>query len=229
MRDYNGNNGVGGDTNILSFQDRGTKFRAAVAVNGLTEEDTTDALRFIKGSDEWNILYADDYGGYKAASYKVGAAFQPCQPGVHHSNGLIENANLQLEYDIKVCLQLAGLPACFWPYAAVYCALLHNITFGDVPHESPWYRKFGEEFTGKLMPLGCGVWFLPAPTKYAPDKAAPNMSFGIFLGYRMAPGGRWGGGNMFVVTCLTSSTSRSRSMHRAPLTAFGLTIQSRCS
>lgn len=141
MRDYNGHHGVGGDTNILSFQDRGTKFRAAVAVPDVSEEATTDALRFIKGNDEWGILYADGFGGYKAASYKVGAAYQPSQPGVHHSNGLIENTNLQLEYDIKVCLQLAGLPACFWPYAAVYCALFHNITYGDTPQQSPWYPK----------------------------------------------------------------------------------------
>ena len=46
---------------------------------------------------------------------------------------------------------------------------------------------------GKSIPFGCGVWFLPAPTKYANSKSAPKRSFGIFLGYRLQPGGLWNG------------------------------------
>jgi len=93
----------------------------------------------------------------------------------------------------------------------VYCALLHNITFGDTPQQSPWFRKFAEEFQGKLFPFGCGVWFLPAPAKSVPDKAAPNMSYGIFLGYRMAPGCRWGG--QYVICNLSDFANKRLNVH----------------
>ena len=43
------------------------------------------------------------------------------------------------------------------------------------------------------MPLGCKVWFISAPTIYEQAKAAPRLAVGIFMGYRMAPGGRFGG------------------------------------
>ena len=57
---------------------------------------------------------------------------------------------------------------------------------------SPWYKKYGEVFPGKIIPFGCGVYF--KPMKWSPiSKAAPAMSFGIFMGYRLAPGGKWNG------------------------------------
>jgi len=53
--------------------------------------------------------------------------------------------------------------------------------------------RFNEHFKGQGIPFGCGVWFLPAPTIYKNPKAHPSRSYGIFLGYRLHPGGRWNG------------------------------------
>ena len=104
--------------------------------------------------------------------------------GCKHSNGVIENTNLQIAYDVKVALSTAGLPACFWPFAVVYVCILHNITkVYDMEGYSmcPWEIKFGEQFKGKEIQFGCGVFYLPAPTKGMNTKAAPNMSYGISL------------------------------------------------
>lgn len=54
-------------------------------------------------------------------------------------------------------------------------------------------KRHGAEFPGQLIPFGAGVFFLPAPTKGMNSKAAPKLSYGVFLGYRLAPGGRWNG------------------------------------
>ena len=59
--------------------------------------------------------------------------------------------------------------------------------------KTPWFRRHGSAFTGQILPLGCGVYFKPAPTKYEVSKAAPRLQFGIFLGYRLHPGGKWNG------------------------------------
>ena len=53
--------------------------------------------------------------------------------------------------------------------------------------------RFGEEFSGLVLPIGCGVFFMPSPTKYKLPKAGPSLAYGILLGYQMSPGGRWSG------------------------------------
>ena len=95
--------------------------------------------------------------------------------------------------DSRVALFQAGLPVCFWPYSSPYAAHIHNITIDPDTGESPWFKRYGSHFPGKGIPFGCGVWFLPAPTKYSNSKAAPKRSYGIFLGYRLQPGGLWNG------------------------------------
>ena len=52
---------------------------------------------------------------------------------------------------------------------------------------------FRAPLRGELVPFGHAVYFLPSPTKYSASKMAPRMQPGIFLGYRLAPGGRWNG------------------------------------
>ena len=44
-----------------------------------------------------------------------------------------------------------------------------------------------------LIPFGAAVIFKPSPTKGHTDKPLPTGQQGIFLGYRIAPGGRWNG------------------------------------
>ena len=145
-KNKNQNAGTDGHVQILSFLCKETRLRQAVPVKTISETATTNALRFLKGNDDWGILYGDNFGGYESAAYANNCAYQFSQPGVHHSNSLIENTNLQMEYDIKVCLLLAGLPACFWPYAAPYVCLMHNTTYGNDATERPWNIKHGDDF-----------------------------------------------------------------------------------
>lgn len=54
---------------------------------------------------------------------------------------------------------------------------------------SPWFLRFGKHFKGQRFNFGSGVWFKPAPTKYKLNKHASRLQYGVFLGYRLAPGG----------------------------------------
>ena len=58
--------------------------------------------------------------------------------------------------------------------------------------------RHGIEFEGLAVPFGCGVYFLPSPTKYDNSKAAPKMSYGVFLGYRLQPNCKWSGSYLVV-------------------------------
>ena len=80
----------------------------------------------------------------------------------------------------------------------------------DLHRKSPWFRKYGEEFKGKAIPFGCGVYFKPARTKRVQSKAAPALSYGIFLGYRMAPGNRWTG--QYIVADIDDFVNRNFDM-----------------
>ena len=95
---------------------------------------------------------------------------------------------------MKVALAAAGLLACLCSCAIVYVCLIHNlIVDANEDGQTPWKRKFGEDFNREILPFGCGVFFFPSPTKYKNSQAVPSMSYGIFMGYRQTPGMGWNG------------------------------------
>ena len=114
------------------------------------------------------------------------------QPGIHQSNGIIQRCNSDVLAGARTLLVEAGLPSCFWPYAAACYCHHDNIQIADDGY-CPWYRRFGEQFPGETFPFGSRVYFLPAPTKYELSKADARMQCGIFLGYEMTPGMHWSG------------------------------------
>ena len=62
------------------------------------------------------------------------------------------------------------------------------------------------------MPFGCGVFFKPAPTKYAVSKADARLQYGIFMGIRRAPGGLW---NDEYLVCDLSDFTHADLSHKA--------------
>ncbi len=114
------------------------------------------------------------------------------QPGVPRNNCIIENRVGDELRGLRAQLLQAGFPLCLWPYAARTYSTLENVRL-RTDGNTPWYKRFASEPEFKQIPLGCLVWFIPAPTKYEVSLAAPRLMPGIFMGYRMAPGGFWGG------------------------------------
>ena len=139
FKDVYKNRGVDGYVEAVTFLDRHSNFRLGQPVKSKDHDDTFESLQFMKGREEWQRMYSDNEGWIKTACEQLGVLWDPCQPGIHQSNGVIENTNLQIVYDIKVTLCAAGLPACAWPYAIAFRCMLH---------ETPWTTKFGEDFQG---------------------------------------------------------------------------------
>ena len=91
----------------------------------------------------------------------------------------------------RTALVAAGIPACFWPYAAPTVCFNKNCQSRD--GTSAWYRTHKKHFGSELFPFGCGVWFLPSPTTGGNAKWEPRASYGVFAGYRTTPGYNWRG------------------------------------
>ena len=151
-------------------------------------------------------VYSDNFTAIRKSVKLLGARWEPSQPGVHQTNAIIERCNGDILAGSRANMCQAGLPACFWPYACPHYCHVENITC-DEDDSSPWLLRRGSHFPGKALPLGCGVFFLPAPTKYTNSKSATKMSYGVLLGYRLAPGGRWKG--EYVVADLSDFIGKS--------------------
>ena len=192
MRDWYGQPGLGNFPDILNSKDIATKYRHAEPVSALNELDTFSALNQIRGDDVIKRIYSDNFKSYRNVIRRMGCMWEQSQPGIHQTNAVIEQDNLDLLNGIRCLLVLAGLPACFWTYAAPHYTFLHN-TYLEDNGETPYFLRHAEHFEGKRLTFGCAVYFKPSPTKYTPDKAEPTMQTGILVGYRLAPGGIWNG------------------------------------
>ena len=146
----------------------------------------------MKGRNKILQIYSDNHPSLEKATHFVGANHEGSQPGHPKTNAIIERCNQDILIGTKVLLVAAGLPSCFWVYAGPAYCFYENLT-QDQDGKSPWNERHNDEFKGEIIPFGCGVFFLPVSSKYTNSKTAPSMSYGIFLGYRMAPGGKWSG------------------------------------
>ena len=99
-------------------------------------------------------MHSDNFSSIRRAVKLMGINWEACQPGVHHSNTIIERCNQELLNDCRVALFQAGLPACFWPYGSPYAAHIHNITLDPEDGKSPWFLRYNKHFEGKGIPLG---------------------------------------------------------------------------
>ncbi len=116
MKDRCGSAGVGGVPDTFNMYDIATGCKYSVPVSSLETFEVYTALNQVKGRDRIKNVFCDNYSSYKRAIRELRATYEPSQPGVHHSNAVIERQNLDnITYGTRVLLCAAGLPACFWP------------------------------------------------------------------------------------------------------------------
>ncbi len=121
--------------------------------------------------------------------------------GQPQSNGRAERLVRRTMEGTKTLLLQAGLPGAFWPYAMkAYCfAQNTEVIDGD----SAWHKRHAQgHFDGPAIPFGCLVDFKPQKEDAKLiDKGDPDTVPGVFLGYKLLPGGLWQG--EFRVAALT--------------------------
>ena len=149
-------------------------------------------MNFIHGDFPRRIYRSDNWKSLENAAKAIGLAFEPSQPGQSETNGLIESINGTIERMSRKAQLQAGMPACWWSYAAPFVRFLESVIMNK-NNECAYYEKHGVHFPGKVIPFGCLVYFMPSPTRDDRHKAEPALQAGVFLGYRQGPGGIWQG------------------------------------
>ena len=92
---------------------------------------------------------------------------------------------------IRVMLLAAGLPHCYWPFAAKYYAFMRTII---VKNDDSIYAKRhnGDHFEGPRIPFGALVRAMPSAIHdNRRMKFDHPMQPAVFLGYIVQPGCKW--------------------------------------
>ena len=127
MKDWLKQAGCSGFTDVFHIYDLGSGCKYAFPVKSLDGWDTLQNLNNMAGSDRITLVYSDNFGSIKKAVKYIGAQWEPSHQGIHHSNAVIERSNQELTSGISTLLCQAGLPACFWPYAAPFYCFVNNL------------------------------------------------------------------------------------------------------
>lgn len=146
--------------------------------------DVVVALKHFIGTDEVKEYHSDDVGELKAAARDLGWPHSQSAPYKHQSHGIVEATVKQMKCGARVSLNQACLPPKYWPYACRHFAHSHNTQlrhYNDDKNnlQSPWRRRFGYDFDGKVIPFGAQIDYkLSAPKSRKPPTSRPSSSGG---------------------------------------------------
>ena len=184
--------GVFGYKDCFEIMDLYTRFGYGYPVKTKDVNETEKCLKDFIVAETVGQVYSDCHESIIGAVENLKIPHELSQPGVPRNNCIIENRVGDELRGIRTQLLQANFPLCLWPYAARTFSMLDNVRLRE-DGSSPWVMRFGEDPEFEQIPLGCMIWFKPAKTKYIPSPAEQRMVPGVFMGYRTAPGGRWGG------------------------------------
>ena len=119
--------GVTGDTDALVQLDVATRFLGVGRASDKEAITTEYEMRHFVGDQQVRLVYSDNAANLKKAAKNMNIIHVFSLPEVPKSNGLIERYVQAVLVGTRVLLIQAGLPMCFWPYAAEFFAFCHNV------------------------------------------------------------------------------------------------------
>ena len=133
-----------------------------------------EGLTHFRGLQTFQYVYTDKSPTLIRAVKNIGKKPIPHEtsvPGVPQTNGIAEAMVGRTLRGIRANLAQAGLPRCYWKYAAQHHWTARNI----MPSEdglTPWEKRHGpgQVFTGVVMPFGCLVHYKCSPISQTPDE-----------------------------------------------------------
>ena len=105
--------------------DLGTGCLAAYPVKNKSAQETAKRLTHFRGKDTIKFFFSDKHRSLVAAVEQIGNNSIPHEtatPGIHQTNSIAESKVKKVIAGTRVALLQAGLPACFWPFAAEHYA-----------------------------------------------------------------------------------------------------------
>mgnify|MGYP003345448369 FL=1 len=218
--------GITGDVDLLVVYDLATAFVGVYPVKNKTSAAALEAIVQYAGTDKMKSVYSDCAPELTRAVKKA-AGRRPIPhdhsiPGMPSTNAIAESQVGLAVRAVRTNLLQAGLPCCFWPYAAGHYAFTKNATLHEGDSAYNKRHRAGHIDRKKLIPFGALVQFKPSPVaKKQPKKMAPTTIPGILVGYLTNPGERWTDGYL----CMPLDDFAGCSMHRdTPPTDFSVRV-----
>ena len=126
--------------NSFTVQDLYSRLKAIYPLETKTGEETAGVIHQFAGTTHRiHKLYSDNSGEINLALKKLGIMPQNSLPGEPQTNAVAERLNGDIKEGARAALIRAGLPACFWSFAAQHYCIMDNTHYThDAP--SPWCK-----------------------------------------------------------------------------------------
>ena len=161
------------------------------------DETAHNCSEFLGPSKRPKVVYSDNSGEIKSAMTHLNILHATCTPHVPQSNGVAENSVKRVKEGTRCLIVQSGLSHHWWAEAMRTYCFLRNISDIMEYGSTPYHRRFGP-FPGHVIPFGAQVQYAMPPgssvASHEPNKPfAQKYHTGIFMGYRLHPGGKWSG------------------------------------
>ena len=118
---------------------------------------------FVASTDKVGVFYSDNAKELTRATKSLGWRHEHSKDYIHQSNAIAERAVRATTEGTRCNLLQAGLSHVYWPQALEHSCTAFNISHPNGIEYSPWYKRFGEGFKGKMLPFGCRVDYWVGP------------------------------------------------------------------
>ncbi len=132
----------------------------AVPAHYKTEEETRNSLTDYMGLGKTPLaVYSDNAGEISKAVRKLGSCSATATPHIPQTNGAAENSVRCVTEGTACALTQSGFSYQWWNSAMRTYCMLRNIT--DVQHHgtTPYFKRYGIQFTGHRIPFGAEVGY----------------------------------------------------------------------
>ena len=149
-----------------------------------------DLLHFLGKDDEVGIIYSDNAPELGQAIKRLGVRHNTSREYVDENKSVIEREIRTILEGTRANLAQSGMPEKYWPLASQHHAFALNLAKRFDTGVVPWEARFGESFTGLVVPFGAKVLYWHNPKQNVPEtsKFSSTGVEGIFLGYHVQPG-----------------------------------------
>ena len=177
----------------LVVKDVATDFRYVYpAARRSTRECIAAFKHFVRSTDDVGVFYSDNSPELIATAERLGWRHQTSFAYVSKTNAMAERSIRSVIDGTRVNLEQAGLHHQYWAHAARHACMANNIV-DTREGSSPWSLRFGEKFTGPLVPFGLRIdyWIGPKNKAKSSLRLEPTSNPGIFLGYAVQSNFVW--------------------------------------
>ncbi len=185
-----------GDREAVIVYDRATRWKECYPVPTKSGDDAYISLNHFVGPEATvKCIWSDNSKEIEYAVKRLGWNPAKSTPGISQTNSVAERQVRDIQAGTRTLLHQAGLPACFWCYAApAYCFGTNTKSTDGMPSAYALRFPAEGEWMHDFIPFGARVHFMRTKTlkgEAKPAKFAPMGAVGILLGYRLHPGAKW--------------------------------------